>query len=232
MNESEKFYLESLYPLQDGVLSSIRKSTTPFFLTGGTALSRAYLNHRYSDDLDFFVNSDNDFIIHVEQCLSQLLDDEYIWNEKKFIKTKDFCQYFIYTNHKPDVVLKVDFVNDIASHFGGILETELFIKTDSVRNILSNKISALFRLAAKDVVDLVYLAANYSFHWSDIINEAREKDSGIEATVVSEILKTFPVKKLDEINWVVKPNNERFMLNLMQMAKDCIEVKANSLYIQ
>jgi predicted nucleotidyltransferase component of viral defense system len=32
-----------------------------FYLTGGTALSRAYLNHRYSDDLDFFVNAVNDF---------------------------------------------------------------------------------------------------------------------------------------------------------------------------
>ncbi|MCD4795127.1 MAG: nucleotidyl transferase AbiEii/AbiGii toxin family protein [Bacteroidales bacterium] len=28
----------------------------PFYLTGGTALVRFYLNHRYSEDLDFFVN--------------------------------------------------------------------------------------------------------------------------------------------------------------------------------
>jgi predicted nucleotidyltransferase component of viral defense system len=28
---------------------------TPFFLTGGTALSRYYTHHRYSDGLDFFV---------------------------------------------------------------------------------------------------------------------------------------------------------------------------------
>ncbi|MBW7858763.1 MAG: nucleotidyl transferase AbiEii/AbiGii toxin family protein [Leptonema sp. (in: Bacteria)] len=34
----------------------------PFFLTGGTALSRFYLNHRYSDDLDFSLLY-QDFII-------------------------------------------------------------------------------------------------------------------------------------------------------------------------
>jgi hypothetical protein len=31
----------------------ISKCGTRFFLTGGTALSRAYYHHRYSDDLDF-----------------------------------------------------------------------------------------------------------------------------------------------------------------------------------
>jgi len=32
-----------------------------FYLTGGTALGRHYLNHRYSDDLDLFVNRNTDF---------------------------------------------------------------------------------------------------------------------------------------------------------------------------
>ena len=32
-----------------------------FYLTGDTALSRAYLNHRYSDDMDFFVNGSDNF---------------------------------------------------------------------------------------------------------------------------------------------------------------------------
>ena len=51
-----QYYEETLYPLQDGVLNIIYQSGTDFFLTGGTALSRAYYNHRYSDDLVFFVN--------------------------------------------------------------------------------------------------------------------------------------------------------------------------------
>ena len=55
MNVSEKYFEEKLYPLQNGVLNLVQKAETRFFLTGGTALSRYYTHHRYSDDLDLFV---------------------------------------------------------------------------------------------------------------------------------------------------------------------------------
>ena len=44
----------ALYALQDEVLETVFEEPSGFYLTGGTALSRYYLNHRYSDDLDFF----------------------------------------------------------------------------------------------------------------------------------------------------------------------------------
>ncbi|WP_413884945.1 nucleotidyl transferase AbiEii/AbiGii toxin family protein [Candidatus Desulfatibia sp.] len=40
------------------MLKIISDTNTPFYLTGGTVLSRCYFHHRYSEDLDFFVNSD------------------------------------------------------------------------------------------------------------------------------------------------------------------------------
>lgn len=52
------FYFDRLYPMQDEVLRLIRSADTEFYLTGGTAASRGYLNHRFSDDLDLFVNDD------------------------------------------------------------------------------------------------------------------------------------------------------------------------------
>lgn len=48
------FYLEQLYPLQDKALALIVAQDTGFYLSGGTASSRGYLNHRFSDDLDLF----------------------------------------------------------------------------------------------------------------------------------------------------------------------------------
>ncbi len=53
-----EYYTTSLYPLQDGILKIVTHLNTPFYLTGGTALSRCFFHHRYSDDLDFFVNAD------------------------------------------------------------------------------------------------------------------------------------------------------------------------------
>ena len=44
-----------LYALQDKVLKIIFTEETPFYLTGGTALHRFYCEHRYSDDLDLFM---------------------------------------------------------------------------------------------------------------------------------------------------------------------------------
>lgn len=157
------------------------------------------------------------------------MDDNYVWNKLKFVRTKDFCQYYVYEELKPDTLLKVDFVNDIAAHFGGFTSTDLFYKTDSIRNILSNKVSALFRLAAKDVVDLLYLSYTNNFHWTDLIDEAREKDSGIDATVVSEVLESFPKIKLDEISWITKPNYDQLMEGIKKISIDCLEVKSNSL---
>ncbi|MDR2795336.1 MAG: hypothetical protein LBB47_01330 [Spirochaetaceae bacterium] len=52
------------------------------------------------------------------------------------------------------MLLKLNFINDTAPHFGGLQKTPVLDRTDSVRNILSNKFSALFRFAGKDVVDI------------------------------------------------------------------------------
>jgi hypothetical protein len=56
METNAAFYFTRLYPLQDDVLRVIGTCNTEFYLTGGTAVSRGLLNHRFSDDLDLFVN--------------------------------------------------------------------------------------------------------------------------------------------------------------------------------
>jgi hypothetical protein len=59
-----------------GVLSIVQKVGTPFFLTGGTALSRYYTHHRYSDDLDFFVAGDPNYSGYVDAILKELIESE------------------------------------------------------------------------------------------------------------------------------------------------------------
>lgn len=50
-----------LYSLQAKVLKLFNAINSSFYLTGGTALGRFYLNHRLSADLDFFVNNNLNF---------------------------------------------------------------------------------------------------------------------------------------------------------------------------
>jgi len=70
---SSDYYVANLYKLQDGILNIVRKLNVPFYLTGGTALSRRYYNHRFSDDLDFFLNADENFSKYADIVLSELI---------------------------------------------------------------------------------------------------------------------------------------------------------------
>ena len=69
------FFYDSLYPLQDRVLGLFRQIDTGFYLTGGTAASRGYLNHRFSDDLDLFVNDNSRFGLWAERLIQALLQE-------------------------------------------------------------------------------------------------------------------------------------------------------------
>jgi hypothetical protein len=109
-----------------------------------------------------------------------------------------------------EVLLKLDFVNDAVPHFGGIQETGLFYRTDSVRNILSNKLSAIYRYAPKDVADIWEIARRESINWGEIIWEAKQKDAGIEITDVGDILKSMPQKEFEAVAWVKRPDWQEF----------------------
>ena len=215
------YYEKNLYPLQDGVMSILSQSYTDFFLTGGTALSRAYYNHRYSDDLDFFVNQSQTFDEQLDKALDMLSDNGYIWDTgKNYTRAENFATINVRKN--TEVSLKLDFVNDSVPLFGEIIKNDLFHRIDSIRNILSNKLSAIFRYAAKDVADIREIGINETINWSDIIQEARQKEAGIDLVYISEILKGMPEDKFDTIAWVRKPGWNEFRDDINRIVDDML----------
>lgn len=222
----KSYYQNILYPLQDKVLKLFGPLAVDFYLTGGTALSRAYLNHRYSDDLDFFVNRSDKFKTQVEiivKSLPQLgLKFEILQADE------EFARIFVY-----DVrcTLKLDFINDVLFRSEVPVSTSLYRLTDNPANILSNKINALSRLSAKDVVDIVYIAQKYTFEWPVIISEAFKKDMWVNPVEAAKILDEFPLHKLNEINWILKmPDDHWFESQLKVIIKDLLQGSPNSLY--
>jgi len=210
MTSLSQYYEESLYLLQNGVLRAVRHCKTRFYLTGGTALSRAYYRHRYSDDLDFFVNADPDFDEQVDAILGRLRDENFAWDTSvDFVKAVGFRTLKI-RQKASGAVLKLDFVNDVAAHFGELTSADFFDRIDSVRNILSNKMGAVFRLAGKDVADIREIALNEPINWAEIIDEARQKDEGVELPYIAEILKAMPRDEFESVNWIKKPDWETF----------------------
>ena len=141
----EKYYQSKLYPFQDRVLKAIECLDVDFYLTGGTALGRCYLNHRHSDDLDFFVNSHNEFKKQCNIAVNSLKDR---WGCELAATSETFVRVFV---HEPEIALKIDFVNDVPFHYGEFQRCSIFHRVDSWRNILSNKLCALSRLEVKDI---------------------------------------------------------------------------------
>lgn len=162
------------YQLQDTFLSAFyaTRFAGDFYLTGGTALARFYFHHRESVDLDLFTQHQtldfaqvNQEIVLLHKHLGLTLD--------KQIVTGTFLQY-IYKEG-----LKVDLVKDIPVHFGQI-KTEGVVRIDSIENIGSNKVLAIFgRTEAKDFIDLYFILKETEYTLDHLYTLATKKDVGL-----------------------------------------------------
>lgn len=166
------------YVLQDKFLDLFfsGRFAADFYLTGGTALARFYFQHRESVDLDLFSqNQQLDFS-------AVNLEVERIGRELKLITIKQvttntFLQ-FIFEDIEKNT-LKVDLVKDIPVHFGECKQ-EGKVKLDSLENIGSNKITAIFcRTDHKDFIDLYYILNETDFTFEYLVSLAKQKDLGL-----------------------------------------------------
>ena len=213
----------------------MKKSKTPFFLTGGTALSRYYFNHRFSDDLDLFVNDDLDYSKHVKTILSLLKDSDsqsHLTVDLKDITLGDtYTRLVIHDKNDPNLELQIDLINDIAPHYGNFESDSTLGKVDNWRNILSNKLTALFRSEPKDVVDIWIIAKNKKFKWEQIVMEAKSKEVGVEPETLYDILKSFPINDIDSIKWNQKPVKAKMESDLGIISDDILFARANPLWV-
>ncbi len=128
-----------------------------FYLTGGTALSACYLNHRFSEDIDLFTPKkfDPTTVIASMAQISETL------NAKATLTT--FEQRLRYGLMFPDKeLLKIDFVSYYFDH----LEPTNFLgklAVDSIEDISVNKLLSISqRTASKDFVDLYFILKKYT----------------------------------------------------------------------
>jgi predicted nucleotidyltransferase component of viral defense system len=224
MHLSENDY-RKIYRIQDKVLELISDYLDNFYLTGGTALARFYLDHRFSDDLDFFTHKNPSFQ-QITKNLFDFIKSKFTIDNSATFTSNDFVRIGIIE----DAFLKVEFVNDIAFHWGKILKVKNSIPVDNVTNILANKLTALTsRDEPKDVFDIVTISSNFSFNWKEIYDIAFEKQMMSEADVAMR-LATFPVDWLKDKNWFKEtPNFDEIKEKLKTIADDFLFAKDNSL---
>lgn len=181
---------KKLYTLQDEVLKVVFDTEHEFYLTGGTCLSRFYIEKRYSDDLDFFTNQSPRYSFAIKN-IKKALNEKFQFIAE--VESKDFTRF------KINDLLQVDFVNDISFRYKEPRVNENGYLLDNIENILSNKITAVIgRDNPKDIFDIYLIWKLYDFKWSEILDAAHQKAGFTNEELVVR-LKSFPKELLQEI---------------------------------
>ncbi|OGQ48606.1 MAG: hypothetical protein A3I09_02790 [Deltaproteobacteria bacterium RIFCSPLOWO2_02_FULL_47_10] len=178
----EKNGVKILTELQKKMLEiffSVPELKEHFYLTGGTALSAFYLQHRLSDDLDLFTHS-------VDIETAALLFEDALRNSGAVFSKERSSSTF--RRYKVKGSLQVDLVRDVDFRLGSPqLKGDFMV--DSPQNIALNKVLAIYgRLDPKDYVDLYFLKPTSNFDIMEMIDLAKNKDAGIEAFQWAKII--------------------------------------------
>jgi len=148
---------------------------------------------------------------------------------RRLRKEEHFTQLFLLKENK-SAELKVDLINDVAAHFGALEYNNVIGTVDSWRNILSNKLSAIFRYEAKDFADIWIIAKSRAFPWREIVFEAKTKEAGVDPLVLFEIISSFPVQEMKAVKWNMTIEETDFIADLKTIAGDILNGSANSLF--
>jgi hypothetical protein len=213
------FYFEALYPLQDRVIGILSGLETEFYLTGGTAASRGYLNHRFSDDLDFFVNDDARFVLWADRMI-QSMSRSAGWGLDVMLKEERFVRVAL---REGDVFLKVELINDVPAHVGEIRRHPVLGRLDSPENILANKVSALVdRGEPKDLADIWGFCCRMGLRLEDAIIGAQSKAAGVFPADLARLLCSVTSSDWELIRWIAAPEMERFKAELNRLGESLL----------
>ena len=149
--EELQFYRQVVYPLQDRVFALTPSYGEQLYLTGGTALSRFYFDHRLSEDLDFFVLTED--LKALANDLAARLHTAGIAVEIERLDTY-FTRFYALTDQ---VRLKIEFAREF-NLLGPLLPTAFGVLVNSLEDLGTNKITAFEdRAEIKDIVDLYHI---------------------------------------------------------------------------
>ena len=200
---------EALYDLQNRVIARMSGIEQGFYLTGGTALSRGYYGHRYSEDLDFFVNYSPSYGVWRDNCFAVLeqASKEEGWSLEISLRGEYFGRAFVHGAE----VLKLEFVNDVPSRVGVPWRHPVLGMLDTRENILANKITAFIdRRAAKDAADLYWLCCEDGLNIMDALVGASGKAAGIFPPYVAKELDRWSTAGVPNVMWLKRPEPTRF----------------------
>ena len=142
-----------------------------FYFSGGTALSEFYLQHRFSEGLDFF--SENDFDVADLNLFLQAHKGDF--GVKMLQYQQSFNRNLFFLDFSKEQPLKVEFTYypfprlEIGMSFGSL-------SVDSVLDIAVNKTFTITQKArGRDYFDLFEINQKYGFDFKNLLKLAHQK---------------------------------------------------------
>lgn len=187
------------------LISKEKKICDNFYLSGGTALAEFYLQHRLSEDLDFFNENEFDsqtifiFLKSIQkQAGIKKIDAEQSFNRNIF---------FLYLNNE---ILKTEFTYFPFPRIEKkVKKNNLYI--DSILDIAVNKIFTIYQKPrSRDFIDLYLIIKEKKYKIDDLLKKARIKfDWHIDPLQLgaqfleAEMVKDYPrmMKKIEHREW-------------------------------
>lgn len=182
-----------LTPLKRDFLKAFFERDQRFFLTGGSALGVFYLQHRWSYDLDLFCTEDFEWL-EVDAALRDAAVE--IHAAVEILKSSPyFRRYRLKRGEESEIV---DLVRDLNPQVDANKNRKGTIRVDTLHEILLNKICTLVsRGEIKDLLDLYFLDRQ-GYRVEDYLQEARQKDGGVDPAMMSHLLSKVRVEERPE----------------------------------
>jgi predicted nucleotidyltransferase component of viral defense system len=172
-----------LTPLQERVLQALFENDLAdrgYYLTGGTALAAFYLQHRYSEDLDFFTRKSGPLRNDFEACIGTLASLAFDVSSQSL--GDDYLRLFIRAEGQGDNGLKIEFARDVPARMAPPIVAGRIV-VDSFEDIAVNKICAILNRQPsepKDFCDLFFILQESRYDLAYLLNRAREKEAAFD----------------------------------------------------
>lgn len=182
-----------------------------FYLTDGTALAAFYLNHRYSEDLDFFT-AEEEIDVKSLTVFFESLKPKLNITAVDFQKSLNRNLFFLKT---PNGIIKTEFT---FFPFEPI-ETGLNyhkLKIDSLLDIAVNKLFTIYQQPrARDFIDLFFIIQEKNYDFDDLLAKIKLKfDWPIDAlNLGSQLIR---IRDLKDYPRMIKAVNESKLIDFFE----------------
>lgn len=151
-----------------------------YYFTGGSALAEYYLQHRHSDDLDFFTRAERPFEEDFKE-LRDILTARGLQIPSEDVGT-EFARFFVRGGKQDAGPLKIEFARDVPAMMSPA-QTHGQVVVDSFEDIAVNKICAILNREppeSKDFVDLLFIVENSEYTIDYLLMRAKEKEAAFD----------------------------------------------------